>query len=200
MPESFGHGICLSTPRCHRIDLGSVIDPTMEDAALKSRNSLEQSLEIYLERIDDLVVKVVNSGEQMLEEPEHVFFAEDVKDVVEKCAAYRVAKRAADHCRDLNILSADEARMEGETRMAFAAACKALDDKWTELMVEPIACGCDAGGKECRHPPGQCQNHALVPLAEQETTQLGICQECWDSGGVFRVPASKKPARRGAVA
>jgi hypothetical protein len=196
-------GILLVTPSAHRNDLGSVID-MLEESCLKNQNSLEQSLEKYLEQADELAVKVMNLETQMLCGWDQVCLIESVKDVTEKCSAYRVAKRAADHCRDLNILSAEEAQTETETRLAFAAACKALDDKWTELMLSPIACGCDASGNNCSHDPGHCQNHAMVALSSGGETEpkidLGMCRECWDSGGVFRAPAAKKPARRGAVA
>lgn len=160
-----------------------------------------------MERADDLVMKVLELGSQLLDAGDREPLAEDVKDVKEKCSAYCVAKRVADDARSLNILSAVEAQIEQETQRAFAMACKALDDKWTELMLSPVACACDASGKNCQHEPGRCENAAASAFCpdsktteEMQRARSGMCQECWYCGGVFREPGEKKPAQRGAVA
>lgn len=152
-------------------------------------------------------MKVVELGAQLLDAGDGEPFAEDLKEVMEKCSAYCVAKRVADDSRSLNILSTVEAQTEQEARRAFAIACKALDDKWAELMLSPVACACDASGKNCQHAPGRCGNGAAVAFCLDSKTdegmrrgESGMCQDCWDCGGVFRAPREKKRAQSGAVA
>jgi hypothetical protein len=119
----------------------------MEDLELNDQNSLEHSLEVYLEHADELALNVVDMWAKTLDAEDKAFFAQEVKNIMHKCSEYRIAKSVADSRRHSNMLSPAEAQAEQEARMALAMACKALDDKWMERMTSPIACGCDASGK-----------------------------------------------------
>jgi hypothetical protein len=80
--------------------------------------------EYYIEHADDLAAFIISEGAKILQNQKPEF-----GELFDKAERYRTAKRTADNHREFGMLTSQEAAEEEATRLEFAKAYKAFEDK-----------------------------------------------------------------------